>query len=71
VSSIGSLAASSSLHIGEATVALQQLELGRGIILGYSIGDCGILLSLREEYQDLGRRHRSLRYQVDGDGTDV
>jgi len=67
VSGIASLAASLSLQDGKAGIALQQLEFGRGIILGYTIDDRSDLLALRRDHQDLARRYESLRYQVDAD----
>ncbi|KAE8444532.1 hypothetical protein EG329_014456 [Mollisiaceae sp. DMI_Dod_QoI] len=66
VSSIASLATSLSLQTGDTTIALQQLEFGRGIILGYTIDDRGDLLALRRDHPDLARRYEGLRYQVDG-----
>jgi hypothetical protein len=70
VSSIASLATSLSLQTGETTIALQQLEFGRGLILGYIIDDRGDLLALRRDHQDLARRYESLRHQVDADGIE-
>lgn len=67
VSGIASLAASLSLQAEEAGIALQQLEFGRGLILGYTIDDRSDLLALRRDHQDLARRYESLRYQVDAD----
>ncbi len=67
VSGIASLAASLSLQDGEAGIALQQLEFGRGLILGYTIDDRSDLLALRRDHQDLARRYESLRYQSDAD----
>jgi hypothetical protein len=67
VSGIASLAASLSLQAGDAKMALQQLEFGRGLILGYTIDDRSNLLALRRDHQDLARSYDSLRYQVDAD----
>ncbi|RFU29015.1 hypothetical protein B7463_g7313, partial [Scytalidium lignicola] len=67
ISGIASIAASLSLRVGEAEKALQQLEFGRGLILGYIIDDRGNLSVLRRDYKDLVSNYTSLRYQVDAD----
>jgi hypothetical protein len=65
VSGLVAQAASLSIHAGDAKKAVQQLEFGRGLILGYSIDDDSDLSRLQRDNEDLARRYESLRLKVD------
>lgn len=60
-------AASLSLLERQVEKALQQLEFGRGILLGYMIEDRSDLLALRKDHEDLARRYEFLRLRVNAE----
>jgi hypothetical protein len=65
VSGLVAQAASLSIHAGDAKKAVQQLEFGRGLILGYSIDDDSDLSGLQRDNEDLARRYDCLRLKID------
>ena len=57
-------ACSLSLQVGRVQQALQQLEFGRGIILGYLIDSRSNLTLLQKDYPGLAKEYDALRFKA-------
>lgn len=64
-------AASLSLIVNEVEKAVQQLELGRGVILGYTMDDAADLSALREFHPELAHRYESLVTRGSADQVEI
>ena len=61
ISGIAADACSLSLKVGNVHQALQQLEFGRGIILGYLMDSRSDLTQLQKDFPDLANKYDALR----------
>lgn len=64
ISGLASDACSLSIKMGRVDQGLQQLEFGRGIILGYLIDSRNDLIKLQNDYPRLADEHDGLRFTV-------
>ncbi len=64
ISGLAADACSLSLKVGHVHQALQQLEFGRGIILGYLMDSRSDLTQLQKDYPDLANRYETFRFKA-------
>ena len=64
ISGLAADACSLSLKVGHVHRALQQLEFGRGVILGYLIDGRNNLADLQEDYPHLANEYDALRFKA-------
>ena len=64
ISGLAADACSLSLKVGHVQRALQQLEFGRGVILGYLIDGRNDLADLQNDYPHLANEYDALRYKA-------
>ena len=64
ISGLAADACSLSLRIGHVHEALQQLEFGRGIILGYLMDGRSDLAQLQNDYPGLANEYEALRFKA-------